>query len=845
MSQITKKTYNILPSRLDYFVRRMDRIKKAADSKIPPIPFTYTDPSKVIATTVPLDPLLIGRAKANLVPDARQLPNGDWIRDVLPITVEYGDLTDAGFDYIGNIKYAQVKNTATGQMQSGFFPTIVQEIGLSDADYEKRVKEVAPQLVNMAQQFQSYKDLNCDHCSLTGDNKERHSVEIVQATKDQKRKGKGGKFTMNLKKGDILAIGSACMERYSGINVNALAAFYELDRTIGAYGPNGSPQNPAGWGYKEMGVWDYAERMVQYYNQREREWLSARKISLWEVPDAETIYRKGTLAPLIDRKIKTTKDPNTGQKIEEGCFVERKGNALLKGREFDINAKDPNKDAQWMFQPFKGQGSVEEMEEMWNTGLAQAKEYMTVIEVNEVDGSPVLDPLTGDIQEVEIEVPSSEYIAGKIRRDWRLKIVPIFPPSTDSKYVKKTVNRMMNWIKNLTPSGKFADLQIRLQQTVKLGYVGEKTTNEFTELWRMFMFADFDRRKKADYKNQLKQAKQIIENKMATAYPNGSIHSFAKDDQRYMFDYLDEIYRNSRIKRDGSLARSGGYSWDSSKASQLAMNYKFNIVWLTAQEFADFPQWMDAKKKKEEADRKEREAARAYYNEVYRIEREGNQSWPRPLMRKIPYEPKVTEFLDFVGWSSLNNPARWSRAQNLFKVHDGTVKFARLTEDQFDKVLAKFRPQVAGVTSPPPAPTPSPTPVAVPSASSTPTSKMPRITQAEAKRKAVAARQTSSYQGSRGDFIPFVEGWVTWKSRVFGLRPDWKVQGQSIQIIDPNGNCWVVFHPSAAPSQPRVGNYYNLFDVELKDTDSYNGLKQNVINDPADRMNLDFVDATQ
>jgi len=230
--------------------------------------------------------LLIGRAKANLVPDARQLPNGDWIRDVLPITVEYGDLTDAGFDYIGNIKYAQVKNTATGQMQSGFFPTIVQEIGLSDADYEKRVKEVAPQLVNLAQQFQSYKDLNCDHCSLTGDGKERHSVEIVQATQDQKRKGKGGKFTMNLKKGDILSIGSACMERYSGINVNALAAFYELDRTIGAYGPNGSPQNPAGWGYKEMGVWDYAERMVQYFNQREREWLSARKISLWEVPDA-------------------------------------------------------------------------------------------------------------------------------------------------------------------------------------------------------------------------------------------------------------------------------------------------------------------------------------------------------------------------------------------------------------------------------------------------------------------------------------------------------------------------------------------------------------------------------
>ena len=74
------------------------------------------------------------------------------------------------------------------------------------------------------------------------------------------------------------------MERYSGINVNALAAFYELDRAIGAYGPNGSPQNPAGWGYKEMGVWDFAERMVQYYGARERDWLAGRRWSLWESP---------------------------------------------------------------------------------------------------------------------------------------------------------------------------------------------------------------------------------------------------------------------------------------------------------------------------------------------------------------------------------------------------------------------------------------------------------------------------------------------------------------------------------------------------------------------------------
>jgi hypothetical protein len=127
----------------------------------------------------------------------------------------------------------------------------------------------------------------------------------------------------------------------------------------------------------------------------------------------------------------------------------------------------------------------------------------------------------------------------------------------------------------------------------------------------------------------------------------------------------------------------------------------------------------------------------------------------------------------------------------------------------------------------------------------TPSSTRPRITIAEAKRKGYAARNTSKYQGSKGTFIPFVEGWVTWVSRQFALRPDFKEQGHSIQITDPQGNVFVVFHPSASPSQPRVGNYYNIFDVEVADNTHYNGLDQTVITDPSGRKNLTFVDATK
>ncbi len=868
MSKITKTTYNILPSRLEYLIRRLETVKKAANSHIPPIHFSWTDPNNVVGISIPLDARLISRASANLIPDCRQLANGDWVRDVLPITIEHGDLESETFEYIGDIKFGLVRNTSTGQQQSGFFPDVKRPIGMTDADYEKRVKEVSPQLEAMAKKFQSYKDLNCDHCSLTGDDKERHSVEIVRATKDQKRWGKGNKFKMNLKKGDLLQVGTHCIKGYSGIDVKALAAFYELDRNIGAYGPNGSPQNPAGWGYKDMGVWDYAERMVQYYSAREREWLAGRRMSLWEVKDAKVIYDKGTLAPLIRRKGRTydkrPKFDEYGKKIgeekyEQGCFVMNKGQALLKGREFDLYENNPNKDAKWMFQPFTGQGSVVDMQEMWEQGIKEAREYITVPVVNELTGAVELDPATGDVLESEVEIPSSEYIEKMLRKDWKLKIVDIFPPSTESKFVKKTVDGMMNWITNLTPSnyGTDAPLLIRLQQTIKLGYIGDKTKNEFLLLWKLYMMESFDNRKRKDKKAQEEAFKKIGSADLEAKYPDGrwysllsfypqQIDGMTAEQLTYLREYVGKIYKGGTYR----------YGPDYHKA----YSEKFGWVFLTPQQWTDFPAWAEDEKIKAEKARKKREADRKYNQAVRNVWGVQRNQWPRPILKKIPYDAPVSEFLDFMGWSQLNDPKRFQHTTHLFKVVNDNVTVALLTDAQYDTVIAKFRPQTVSQfistptsATPPPAPTPTPAPVAQ---TSTPTSFRTRITQAEAQRKANAARQTATYQGvpkydnkgkqinPHGDMFPIVEGWVTWTSREFGLRPDWKTQGRSIQMIDPQGNCWVIFHPSASPSQPRIGNYYNLFDVEIMQNDEYNGLKQNVINDPTDRMDLEFVDAT-
>ncbi len=101
--------------------------------------------------------------------------------------------------------------------------------------------------------------------------------------------------------------------------------------------------------------------------------------------------------------------------------------------------------------------------------------------------------------EQEVEVPNSEFIERMVRKDWKLKIVDILPPGTESKFVKKTTQKMMDWIETQNPAnhGADGDLIIRLQQTVKLGYIGDKTKQEFLLLlWKLYMMDVFDARQK-------------------------------------------------------------------------------------------------------------------------------------------------------------------------------------------------------------------------------------------------------------------------------------------------------------------------------------------------------------
>ena len=106
---------NILVSAWDYFEKRMLKIQEAAERKRPKVPFVFDRQKdangKYYTTQIPLDAILVPRAIRGAVIDAEKLPNGDWVRNVIPVIVKYGDLINSKFDYIGHVEYAEIKDT--------------------------------------------------------------------------------------------------------------------------------------------------------------------------------------------------------------------------------------------------------------------------------------------------------------------------------------------------------------------------------------------------------------------------------------------------------------------------------------------------------------------------------------------------------------------------------------------------------------------------------------------------------------------------------------------------------------------------------------------------------------
>ena len=869
----TITTFDILPSRIENFRKRMNDIERAASKPVPPIYFNVKyDP----AEERPLPRRLIPRALANQLPDVRQLPNGDWVRLAIPVTITHGDLTKEQFEYIGFIKYPEKE---TG-MNKAFLPYLVRPVGMDEDDWGKYQLKWMPQLQDMADKFTNVKSVNCFHCNPLGDNKERHEVKLFRVLETHERYGRTEKRGKQpLKEGDIIQIGTKCAMGYTGIDVNKLGAFYQLDRAVPQTHTYGSPQNPAGWGFQSMSVSDYAERMVRFYGEREKDWLRAEggrnnpPMPLYKVENPDILYSKGYMTSLIDgtrQEEKRTIDGRT-RRVRTGCFPNGKDKFLLKARSFDITTGRDKDLKKYMMQHETGQGSVEEMQQLYETGIKEALTMIEVAQVNPETGFELIDPATGRTKMIESPVPSPEYMErmmgwssyrGSFTGKWRAKVIPVMPPATESKTVRSLTNRLLAFAKNLNPK---TDLEFRIKEIAKFGYIGEKTRKDFTQIWPMFMLSQFERRKKQHYRNAVKEWKKASQVKLEIVNPGAEWYDFQPTEFRELMEYAGTFY-------SGTVSPYG-YSGTYYNRGELAMaiSHDFNVVYMTPQQWDGFTTWKADKAAKEAAEQAQRQKMRDYDGIVDKIRRKGYREYPRPQMRQVPYEPKLEDFLrvleDGGYWpdaTKLNDSELYpTRASLLLQVStNGNVKEAWLLGEEYREVQKAFRPQApAGLSVPSiisaskPAPTPPPS--SPQGATLVPTSTNTKITQKDAKTMRYAAIRDptgNQYEGSTGQVISLVEGWVVSITREFGSKFDlngrqvpWadRVKVRGVTILTPSNNFYVVYHPMASSNQPVIGQYYNLFDVKLAAHDNFNGINQNVIQDTQSRLDLEFINATK
>ena len=240
---ITTVEVDILPSRLEYFERRMEKIAAAAEAK--DIPFKY-DVGNVVLK--PLPPHLISLAQSNQLSGTQQLPNGNWVREVVPVEIKHGELTHTGFEYVGDLEYGEVQSTATGAMRKQVIWNVSKLMSPAD------ITRMTPQIKARRFNFNKHGSYACDHCNMEGDLKTRHHILLFRSKKDQKVKGKkkAKRETLELKKDEIVQVGTACSLGYTGLNLADIAAFYGRDRAVPATGAHASPRNPCGMGLQRI-----------------------------------------------------------------------------------------------------------------------------------------------------------------------------------------------------------------------------------------------------------------------------------------------------------------------------------------------------------------------------------------------------------------------------------------------------------------------------------------------------------------------------------------------------------------------------------------------------------------
>lgn len=737
--QITKIEKMIHPNRLDVFENVLKKIEDAA--KVRKIYFKYEIKQ---AIEKPVDATLVANGQ---ITNAYQNANNKWVVLRVPVDIEHGPFDKSGF-----MPIAEMSKMPNEDVQVKRFPTI------TDAE----MKKLWPQIEQRAQNWFP----KCDHCNPKGDNRDRYHITLLLATKDITVKTKKG--NVPFKAGDISQVGSGCLDKYTDIDRKLLGDFYELDRAQRKVGNKGNPQDPAGWGWQTMDIVDYLQRCIRFFGFKE----------------AEYFRRHGGIARQNENAISTWGGKHLYEPASEGgiankdgptIFPMRKGVYLLESRIFEHEKKF------WM-QPYKL--DVYGVKAMLDAA-AQNPALVKNVPLLDEKGNQEYDA-NGNPE--YIQVPQMLNLPKRLfyGRGRDKKFAEILP--MDDKVVAQS-NRIMKWLRKLDVrdmKGK-EDLAHNMKAILRLKYVGTKTANDATEIWRQYKLSTFNARRKVAIEAEKKKAQAIREAKL-TNVVGGQWWPVPKKLHHATNQFIRTLQQ---------------YDYATKQAMYDYVNHQIFL------NNGDHDKFM-AMQKDEEQKKKRIEDAHKTRSEMSR----NGSSWLKP-----PYGRSKAEIIAALGWETHSDELNGLLFNMGYGYRRDIVDRVFITQKDIT-TIKNYNPNAPVGGQPNVQQKPAPAGVVAQPAVANP---KPRISQAAAKQMGVDARSTSTFIGSKGDSLS-ITGYVTFVSHPFRNRKFGT--GRTVQVTE-GGNIYVLFY--FGNNVPELGQYISLEDYTVSKHDSYYRTKQTVI----------------
>lgn len=796
-----KLVQKVNPSRVERFNEVLKDMKAAAKNQ-----GVYFKVKTLGIKESPVPKGYIPLAERGMIPGARKTASGTWVWDYAYYEIVHDDpWPEPDFEYIGDLEVGFVDPNA--QAGSTTFGGRTKLIPTASANWEAFFKPrnivnplrydpldpametaLTPQIEKLAQRGinQSIKNnkpnLSCDKCNPKGDNVERETTNLYLVLQDVPNftYGREGTLAKNLKnqvfplkEGQVIEIGGGCKTKFQFVSVEDIAILYGEFRAKRQVGSVQSPGSKAGWGWNEMDLTSHITRQCQLYAKWEELYLADARRALFQIKP-EDIYSFGTYTYLNPDNPYRTKAQEKGS----GIIKKNGGQYLLKARQFDYT--DSNGITKTYFQPYDNMGGIKDMLE----GLEDGSVPFDLIDVpvmNDETGLPVLDE-NGNVEMTSVKVPSAEWIleqtkitkGRKPRRSGYGSTYGVIKSAFADKIfeaksaddVQGMVSEVIDYVSNLDLKNLPEILQdnfdgaqlLNTKKLFNLDAVGNKSVGSEPKdmagrIWRIWAMGTFDKR--------------------------------AEESKQKAFDGLESKFVNEGVIGGQWLPREDWMTYGILSSFNLNRRIFEGMIYLTPNEQVSLEQTRQNQLKEEKARQERRRVQnlianlprkRETYTDYYgRTKYRGYQNWTGIGQ---PGTISDDEIFDLFGWGVLKQETPESYESLIRRNPQGQIASLYLYQPEADAlqdfITQKLLSQ-AGIASTPTATQQTTAPA---TASST-------LTKDEVLTLYRKANRSSTSQGTKGQVIPQINGYVAKLSALegfvsrFGSR-----QGQKVRYVD-------------------------------------------------------------